>query len=328
MTPLLEIRNLNTVFHTEEGTVQAVNGVSLTINKSEVLGVVGESGCGKSITSLSVLGLVPPPGRIASGEIIFDGQDLTRLSERDLQKIRGRKISYIPQDPMMSLNPVYTIGSQIVETIVLHQKVDKREARKRAIEVLDQVKIPQSYKRIDDYPHQFSGGMRQRVMIAMALSCKPQLLIADEPTTALDVTVQAQILDLLRSIQKAEGTAIMLITHDLGVVAEMCHKVAVMYAGSIVESALVGDLFKDPKHPYTRGLIDCIPKSKKMHGNADIVGKPDKLKPIEGQPPHLINLPNACRFAERCPLVIDDCLKGFPPLEEKAPGHFARCIRT
>lgn len=181
MTPLLEIRNLNTVFHTEEGTVQAVNGVSLTINKSEVLGVVGESGCGKSITSLSVLGLVPPPGRIASGEIIFDGQDLTRLSERDLQKIRGRKISYIPQDPMMSLNPVYTIGSQIVETIVLHQKVDKREARKRAIEVLDQVKIPQSYKRIDDYPHQFSGGMRQRVMIAMALSCKPQLLIADEP---------------------------------------------------------------------------------------------------------------------------------------------------
>jgi len=323
MMPLLEIRNLNTVFYTEEGAVQAVNGVNLSINRGEVLGVVGESGCGKSITSLSVLGLVPPPGRIARGEIIFDGQDLTRLSERDLQKIRGKKIAYIPQDPMMSLNPVYTVGSQIVETIVLHQKVDKREARKRAIEVLDQVKIPQSYKRIDDYPHQFSGGMRQRVMIAMALSCKPQLLIADEPTTALDVTVQAQILDLLRSIQKAEGTAIMLITHDLGVVAEMCHQVAVMYAGSIVESASVESLFKDPKHPYTRGLIDCIPKSK--HVASD---KPDKLKPIEGQPPHLINLPDACRFADRCPLVIDDCLAGFPPLEEKTPGHFARCIRV
>lgn len=327
MTPLLEIRNLNTVFYTEEGAVQAVNGVNLSIERGQVLGVVGESGCGKSITSLSVLGLVPPPGRIARGEIIFEGQDLTKLSERDLQKIRGRKIAYIPQDPMMSLNPVYTVGSQIVETIVLHQKVDKREARKRAIEVLDQVKIPQSYKRIDDYPHQFSGGMRQRVMIAMALSCKPQLLIADEPTTALDVTVQAQILDLLRSIKKEEGTAVMMITHDLGVVAEMCDHVAVMYAGSIVESAPVSLLFKDPKHPYTRGLIDCIPKSNLTytHANGD---KLDKLKPIEGQPPHLINLPDACRFADRCPLVIDACLAGFPPLEEKASGHFARCIRV
>lgn len=327
MNPLLEIRNLNTVFYTEEGAVQAVNGVNLSIERGQVLGVVGESGCGKSITSLSVLGLVPPPGRIARGEIIFEGQDLTKLSERDLQKIRGRKIAYIPQDPMMSLNPVYTVGSQIVETIVLHQKVDKREARKRAIEVLDQVKIPQSYKRIDDYPHQFSGGMRQRVMIAMALSCKPQLLIADEPTTALDVTVQAQILDLLRSIQKEEGTAIMMITHDLGVVAEMCDHVAVMYAGSIVESAPVSLLFKDPKHPYTRGLIDCIPKSNLTytHANGD---KLDKLKPIEGQPPHLINLPDACRFADRCPLVIDACLAGFPPLEEKASEHFARCIRV
>ncbi|MDX2105048.1 MAG: ABC transporter ATP-binding protein [Candidatus Melainabacteria bacterium] len=326
MTPLLEIRNLSTVFYTEEGAVQAVNGVNLTIDRGQVLGVVGESGCGKSITSLSVLGLVPPPGRIARGEIIFDGVDLTKLSERDLQKIRGKKIAYIPQDPMMSLNPVYTVGSQIVETITLHQKVDKREARKRAIEVLDQVKIPQSYKRIDDYPHQFSGGMRQRVMIAMALSCKPQLLIADEPTTALDVTVQAQILDLLRAIQREEGTAIMMITHDLGVVAEMCDHVAVMYAGSIVESAPVSLLFKDPKHPYTRGLIDCIPKSKSSKAHKP--DKPDKLKPIEGQPPNLINLPDACRFADRCPLVIDDCLALFPPLEEKGPEHFARCIRV
>lgn len=315
--PLLEIKNLQTVFYTEEGAVQAVNGVNLAIEPGQVLGVVGESGCGKSITSLSVLRLVPPPGRITGGEIIFEGKNLLSLSEKEMQSIRGKKIAYIPQDPMMSLNPVYTVGSQIVETIVLHQKVDKKEARKRAIEVLDQVKIPESHKRIDDYPHQFSGGMRQRVMIAMALSCKPQLLIADEPTTALDVTVQAQILELLRSIQKEEGTAIMMITHDLGVVAEMCHQVAVMYAGSIVESAPVKKLFKDPKHPYTRGLIDCIPKANS-----------DKLKPIEGQPPHLIKLPDACRFAERCPLVIDDCLAGFPPLEQKAPEHLARCIRV
>lgn len=315
--PLLEIKNLRTVFHTEEGAVQAVNGVDLSIESGQVLGVVGESGCGKSITSLSVLRLVPNPGRITGGEILFEGKKLLDLSEKDMQGIRGKKIAYIPQDPMMSLNPVYTVGAQIVETIVLHQKVDKSEARKRAIEVLDQVKIPEAHKRIDDYPHQFSGGMRQRVMIAMALSCKPKLLIADEPTTALDVTVQAQILELLRSIQKEEGTAIMLITHDLGVVAEMCHQVAVMYAGSIVESAAVDKLFKDPKHPYTRGLIECIPTANS-----------DKLKPIEGQPPHLIKLPDACRFAERCPLVIDDCLAGFPALEEKAPQHLARCIRV
>lgn len=315
--PLLEIKNLQTVFYTEEGAVQAVNGVDLSIESGQVLGVVGESGCGKSITSLSVLRLVPNPGRITGGEILFEGKNLLDLSEKDMQGIRGKKIAYIPQDPMMSLNPVYTVGAQIVETIVLHQKVDKAEARKRAIEVLDQVKIPEAHKRIDDYPHQFSGGMRQRVMIAMALSCKPKLLIADEPTTALDVTVQAQILELLRSIQKEEGTAIMMITHDLGVVAEMCHQVAVMYAGSIVESAQVDKLFKDPKHPYTRGLIECIPTANS-----------DKLKPIEGQPPHLIKLPDACRFAERCPLVIDDCLAGFPSLEEKAPEHLARCIRV
>lgn len=318
--PLLEIKNLQTVFHTEEGAVQAVNGVDLSIESGQVLGVVGESGCGKSITSLSVLRLVPNPGRITGGEILFEGKDILKLSEKEMQGIRGKKIAYIPQDPMMSLNPVYTVGAQIVETIVLHQKVEKSEARKRAIEVLDQVKIPEAHKRIDDYPHQFSGGMRQRVMIAMALSCKPKLLIADEPTTALDVTVQAQILELLRSIQKEEGTAIMMITHDLGVVAEMCHHVAVMYAGSIVESAQVDKLFKDPKHPYTRGLIECIPKPGKNN--------PDKLKPIEGQPPHLIKLPDACRFAERCPLVIDDCLAGFPSLEEKAPEHLARCIRV
>ncbi len=312
---LLDIQGLCTVFDTEAGVAKAVDNLSLSLKKGSVLGIVGESGCGKSITSLSVLRLVPPPGRIVSGKITFDGQDLLSLSENKMQEIRGDRIALIPQDPMTSLNPVYTIGAQIIEAIELHQNVSKKEARKRAIEVLDQVRIPEAASRIDDYPHQFSGGMRQRVMIAIALSCKPDLLIADEPTTALDVTVQAQILDLLRNIQKAEGMSILLITHDLGVVAEMCDDVAIMYAGSIVEYAPVVDLFKHPKHPYTVGLLNSIPRP----GST-------RLTPIDGQPPSLINLPPGCRFANRCPLVEPRCREALPPLEEKLPGHTARCV--
>lgn len=312
---LLEINNLSVAFDTEAGKAQAVDQLTISLDRGSVLGLVGESGCGKSITSLAILRLVPPPGRITGGQISFDGQDLLGLPESKMRTIRGNNIALIPQDPMTSLNPVYTVGEQIMEAIELHQKVSRKEARTRAIEVLDRVRIPQAASRIDEYPHQFSGGMRQRVMIAMALACKPKLLIADEPTTALDVTVQAQILDLLRSIQKDEGMAILLITHDLGVVAEMCHNVAVMYAGSIVEYAQVKELFQRPKHPYTVGLLNSIPR----------LGI-ERLKPIEGQPPSLIDLPPGCRFAERCPLVEPKCRTAVPALEEKSAGHLVRCV--
>ncbi|MBI2809718.1 MAG: ABC transporter ATP-binding protein [Candidatus Melainabacteria bacterium] len=313
--PLLEIQNLATTFPTEAGLAKAVDDVTFKIDKGKVLGIVGESGCGKSITSLSVLRLVPPPGRIASGTIKLDGQNLLDLKESQMQSIRGNRIALIPQDPMTSLNPVYTIGDQIIEAIMLHQKVSKTEARKRAIEVLERVRIPEAKTRIDEYPHQFSGGMRQRVMIAMALSCEPELLIADEPTTALDVTVQAQILDLMRSIQKEQNMSILLITHDLGVVAEMCDHVAVMYAGAVVEYANVQELFAHPQMPYTVGLMNSLPRP----GG-------ERLTPIEGQPPSLVNLPKGCRFANRCPLVEPRCREAVPPLEEKRPGHFARCV--
>lgn len=316
MTNLLEISNLSVVFDTEFGQAQAVDNLSLSVREGGVLGIVGESGCGKSVTSLAVLRLIPPPGRIVSGSVRFDGQDLLTLSESQMRTIRGNRIALIPQDPMTSLNPVYTVGDQIIEAIELHQKVDRKEARKRAIAVLEQVRIPQAKERIDDYPHQFSGGMRQRAMIAMALSCNPKLLIADEPTTALDVTVQAQILDLMRDIQKERGMAIILITHDLGVVAEMCHDVAVMYAGSVVELAEVKELFKNPRMPYTVGLLQSVPRP----------GSHDRLKSIEGQPPSLINLPKACRFYPRCELREQKCLNGVPPLEEKREQHFARCV--
>lgn len=314
---LLEIQNLSVVFETEQGKAKAVDNLSFSIERGKVLGIVGESGCGKSVTSLSVLRLISEPGKIVSGKIMFDGQDLLALSEGQMRSIRGNKIALVPQDPMTSLNPVYTVGRQIMEAIMLHQKVGQQEARKRAIDVLEKVNIPTAKTRVDNFPHEFSGGMRQRVMIAMALACEPMLLIADEPTTALDVTVQAQILDLMREIQKTQGTAIMMITHDLGVVAEMCDDVVVMYAGSAVEAAPVTELFKHPKHPYTMGLMESIPK-------------PDsaRLTPIDGQPPSLINLPDACRFAPRCPLRIDSCLQGVPPLEQKMPGQFARCIVT
>ena len=313
-SPLLEIQGLKTVFPTENGLAVAVDDLGFSVPKGSVLGIVGESGCGKSITSLSILRLVPPPGRIAAGKILFEGRDLLTLSEAQMRSVRGNQIALIPQDPMTSLNPVYTIGDQIMEAIELHQKVGKKEARQRAIEVLDQVRIPQAAARIDDYPHQFSGGMRQRVMIAMALSCNPKLLIADEPTTALDVTVQAQILELLRTIQREHGMSILLITHDLGVVAEMCDNVAVMYAGSVVEMAEVNELFKNPLHPYTIGLMNSLPRP----GNS-------RLTPIQGQPPSLIDLPQGCRFADRCALVEPKSREAVPALEEKAPGHKVRC---
>ncbi len=301
---LLEIQNLATAFPTEAGMARAVDDVTLSVEKGKVLGIVGESGCGKSITSLSILRLIPPPGKIVGGQIRLDGKNLLEFSEAQMRGVRGNRIALIPQDPMTSLNPVYTVGAQIMEAVELHQKVSKAEARKKAIAVLDRVRIPEARNRVDDYPHQFSGGMRQRVM-----------LIADEPTTALDVTVQAQILDLLREIQKDQGTAIVLITHDLGVVAEMCDTVAVMYAGSVVEYASVEELFKSPKHPYTIGLMNSLPKPGSQ-----------RLIPIEGQPPSLVNLPNGCRFANRCSLRVDSCELSIPPLEEKSAGHDARCF--
>jgi len=312
---LLEIQNLATAFPTEIGSARAVDDVTLSVDKGKVLGIVGESGCGKSITSLSILRLVPPPGKIIGGKIMLDGTNLLELSETQMRSVRGNKIALIPQDPMTSLNPVYTVGAQIMEAIELHQNVPKKVARQKAIEVLDRVRIPEARTRVDDYPHQFSGGMRQRVMIAMALACEPQLLIADEPTTALDVTVQAQILDLLREIQSQQGTAIVLITHDLGVVAEMCDTVAVMYAGSVVEYASVRELFSNPKHPYTVGLLNSIPRP-----------GTDRLTAIEGQPPSLTKLPPGCRFANRCPIKEDLCDQSIPPLEEKSSGHVAKCF--
>jgi peptide/nickel transport system ATP-binding protein len=312
---LLDIKHLNVIFPTEAGVAHAVEDLNLSINKGEVLGLVGESGCGKSVTALSLLRLLPKPGRIAAGEIIYDGTDIAKLSENEIRKYRGKRIALIPQDPMTSLNPVYSVGFQVMEAIQVHQKISHREAKQKTIELFELVRIPQAKDRLNDYPHQFSGGMRQRVMIAMALSCSPQLLIADEPTTALDVTVQAQILDLLRSIQKEKNMSILLITHDLGVVAEMCDQVAVMYAGSIVEQTNVQELFRNPLHPYTVGLMNCVPK-------------PDsnRLVPIQGQPPNLVHLPPGCRFADRCVLVEPRSKESVPILEEKTPGHFVRCV--
>lgn len=314
---LLEIHNLSVVFDTEFGKAQAVDSLSISVGERSVLGIVGESGCGKSVTSLAILRLIPPPGRVVSGRVLFEGNDLLQYSEDKMRTVRGNSIALIPQDPMTSLNPVYTVGEQIIEAIELHQKVDRTEARKRAVEVLEAVRIPQASTRVDDYPHQFSGGMRQRAMIAMALSCNPKLLIADEPTTALDVTVQAQILDLMREIQRERGMSIILITHDLGVVAEMCDDVAVMYAGSVVEHTNVRDLFKNPRMPYTMGLLNSVPRP-----------GAERLQSIEGQPPSLINLPDACRFYPRCHMREPKCLNGLPPLEEKRAKHFARCVVT
>ena len=316
--PLLEVTDLATHFHTEEGVVKAVDGVDFHVDEGEIIGIVGESGCGKSITSLSILRLIPsPPGKIERGSIIFQGEDLLKKPEKEMRRIRGNKISLISQDPMTSLNPVLTVGEQIVEAIVLHQNVNKKTAWQRAAAALEQVGIPSGSDRVKDYPHQFSGGMRQRVVIAMALACQPKLLIADEPTTALDVTIQAQILDLMRDIRSQRGAAIILITHDLGVVAEMCDKVAVMYAGKIVEYTDVNTIFKDPKHPYTKGLLHSIPRLGETK---------ERLEPIEGQPPSLSQLPKGCSFFPRCKYAFEPCLEEYPSLKKvSGENHYVSC---
>ncbi len=322
MPPLLEIQNLRTWFYTDEGVVRAVDDVSLTIERGKTLGVVGESGCGKSVTALSIMRLVSPPGRISGGRITMheNGKPviLSELAEPQLRRIRGKRISMIFQEPMTSLNPVFTIGDQIAEAIRLHQRVDKAEARRRTIEMLRKVRIPVPEKRVDDYPHQFSGGMRQRAMIAMALSCNPQLLIADEPTTALDVTIQAQILDLLRGLQAELGMSILIITHDLGIVAEMADDVAVMYASKVVEYAPVKELFANPLHPYTIGLFHARPDPGKA--------KTERLNTIQGMVPSPLDFPSGCKFHPRCPFNDGTkCVNEEPQLREVTAGHWARC---
>jgi oligopeptide/dipeptide ABC transporter ATP-binding protein len=315
--PLLEIKNLHTVFDTDYGTVHAVDGVSMSIDRGETLGVVGESGCGKSVTALSILRLLQKPtGRIAGGEILMEGTNLLELPESEMRKIRGNRISMIFQEPMTSLNPVYTINAQISEPLMMHQGMSKQDARKRTAEMLDIVGIPNAESRIDDYPHQFSGGQRQRVMIAMALACNPSLLIADEPTTALDVTVQAQILDLMNELKKEFGSSVMLITHSLGVVAETAQRVAVMYAAKVVEEAPTRTIFKTPSHPYTRALLNSIPRMDK---------EVDKLSLIKGIVPSPLNFPAGCRFHDRCTECFERCRREAPPMFQIAEGHGVRC---
>ena len=315
--PLLEVRDLSVVFDGQDGRrTQAVDGVGFSVAAGRTLGIVGESGCGKSVTSLAVMGLLPKGQASVSGAIVFEGRDLTRLPERELRDLRGDRLAMIFQEPMTSLNPSYTVGDQIVEAVVRHRGLSARDAKARAIEMLRRVRIPNPEARFDEYPHRLSGGMRQRVMIAMALACDPKLLIADEPTTALDVTIQAQILDLMRDLQARLGTAIILITHDLGVVAETADEVVVMYAGKVVERADVRTLFADAQHPYTLGLLASIPRVEEER---------DRLQTIEGTvpPPHA--MPPGCRFAPRCPLATERCVAEEPPLRSLGPGHVAAC---
>ena len=314
---LLEIKDLHTVFDTDRGTVSAVDGVSIAIEQGETLGIVGESGCGKSVTALSVLRLIQKPtGRIASGEILFRGENILSLPESDMRKIRGNKISMIFQEPMTSLNPVYTAYNQIAEPLMLHQGMSAKDARKRAVEMLDIVGIPNAVSRIDEYPHQFSGGQRQRIMIAMALACKPLLLIADEPTTALDVTVQAQILDLMNNLKNEFGSSVMLITHSLGVIAETAQRVVVMYAAKVVEEASVHLLFKAPLHPYTRGLLSSIPRMDETR---------ERLNVIPGIVPSPFAFPKGCRFNDRCPECFDKCISSMPPIFTRKDKRKVRC---
>lgn len=316
--PILELKDLKIYFFSENGEVPAVDGVSFYINKGEILGVVGESGCGKSVTSLGVMGLIPsPPGKIVGGEILFNGKDLVVASEKQKRAIRGNEISMIFQEPMTSLNPVYTIGNQICEAIQIHKRVSRKKAREIAVNVIKEVGIPRADEILDEYPHQLSGGMRQRIMIAMAMVCKPKLLIADEPTTALDVTIQAQILDLMRKLNRESDTAIMMITHDLGVVAEACHRIVVMYAGKIVEAGDVRTIIKNPKHPYTRGLIRSLPK---------LEGKEERLYSIPGNVPKPGSIKAGCSFAPRCDQVTDICYANSPLLIEVEDGHDCRCF--
>ncbi|MEO8557418.1 MAG: ABC transporter ATP-binding protein [Rhodospirillales bacterium] len=320
--PILRVNNLRTVFYTRSGTVPAVDDLSFEVRRGETLGLVGESGCGKSVTSLSILRLIPPrAGTIEHGSVMYAGRDLMKLGDEEMRQIRGGDIAMVFQEPMTALNPVLTIGQQIVETILLHENMSKEEARNRAIEMLRTVHISEAERQIDNYPHQLSGGMRQRAMIAMALSCNPKVLIADEPTTALDVTIQAQILELMQELQAKFGTAIIMITHDLGVIAETADRVAVMYAGRKVEEADVQDLFDDPVHPYTQGLLQAIPGMDFDDPNAPR----RRLYAIEGTVPALSDLPPGCSFAPRCPLASDICRSEVPPLEQKKPRHWAAC---
>ncbi len=316
---LLKIRNLHTYFYTDDGVAKAVDGVDLELVEGGTLGVVGESGCGKSVTALSVMRLIPdPPGKIIQGKIVFGGKDLLTLSEAEMRKIRGRSISMIFQEPMTSLNPVFQIGDQISEVLTLHEGLSKKEAWNRSIEMLKMVGIPAAERRITEYPHQLSGGMRQRVMIAMALACSPKLMIADEPTTALDVTIQAQILELINRLQREKGMSVILITHNLGVIAETAQMVAVMYAGRVVEYTDVRTLFATPQHPYTQGLLKSIPRLDEDHA------KKAKLEAIPGLVPSLLDLPPGCKFSNRCKYVFEKCGQE-PPLEEVSTGHFVRC---
>ena len=321
--PLIEVKGLKTYFYTEDGVVRAVDGVDYVIEQEKTLGVVGESGCGKSVTALSVMGLIQiPPGKIEDGEILFhkDGKvsDLTQYNPkgREMRAIRGNEIAMIFQEPMTSLNPVYTIGNQIMEAIILHQKLDKKAAKVKAIEMLRAVGIPLPEQRVDEYPHQLSGGMRQRAMIAMALSCNPSLLIADEPTTALDVTIQAQVLELMNNLRSEFQAAIQFITHDLGVIAGMADDVVVMYLGRIVEGASVGEVFHNPKHPYTQGLMNSIPS---------LAAKKDRLEPIKGVVPDPFEVPEGCGFEPRCPHAMEICKTKMPDLKEVLPGHTVAC---
>jgi peptide/nickel transport system ATP-binding protein len=316
--PVLEVKQLNTSFFTDNGEIPAVDNVSFHINEGEILGVVGESGCGKSVTSLSIMGLVPkPPGKIVSGEILLNGEDLVKASEKRMRQVRGNDVAMIFQEPMTSLNPVYTIGNQLVEAIRLHQRMDKKKARERAIEIMRLVGLPRAEELINEYPHQLSGGMRQRVMIAMSMVCEPKLLIADEPTTALDVTIQAQILRLMKKLNEDYKTAIMLITHDLGVVAEVCERVVVMYAGKIVEEGDVHSIYKNPKHPYTIGLIKSVP---------DVNKKVDHLYSIPGNVPKPGSIKQGCAFATRCEYAMDRCFAETPQLLSAGDGQHVRCF--
>jgi len=317
---LLDVRNLRTSFFTSQGEARAVDGVSFSVEPGQTLGLVGESGCGKTMTALSILRLTPPAGRIVGGEIVFDGRNLLTVTEAEMRGVRGNAIAMIFQEPMSSLNPVFTVGNQIAEAVRLHQGLGRQAARAKAVEMLELVEIPEPERRVDEYPHQLSGGMRQRVMIAMALSCHPRLLIADEPTTALDVTIQAQILDLLAGLQQRLGMGLILVTHDLGVVAERADHVAIMYAGRIVEQTTVHAIFAQPLHPYTRGLLRSIPK----------VGaeRRRRLEAIPGVVPDLLRLPSGCHFRDRCPQAIAPCAAVDPSLDEVQPGHWAACVRA
>ncbi len=315
---LLSVHDLRTQFFTRAGIVKAVDGVSFELRTGETLGIVGESGSGKSVTALSIMRLIPdPPGRIVGGSLQFDGLDLMHLDKRRLREIRGNSMSMIFQDPMTSLNPVITIGDQLRETLYAHRRVSRREAHARAVELLERVGIPQPEPRLRDYPHNFSGGMRQRVVIAMALACEPRLIIADEPTTALDVTIQAQILELIRGLSVERGTSVLLITHDLGVVANMCDRVVVMYGGKVLEAGSIHDIYSNPVQPYTRGLLGSIPRLDQRRG--------EKLTPIPGSPPDMLHTLPGCPFVPRCPQAVRRCLLQMPPLSAVAPAHLAAC---